>query len=88
MPFTEERAERLKALFELIEQNGDCAAHELTYQVVPYLKETDELVNAQLASESPYDEVTLLDSATIMRLLAPPCAFRASARQNKKPSGE
>ena len=29
MPFTEERAERLKALFELIEQNGDCTAHEL-----------------------------------------------------------
>ena len=70
MPFTEERAERLKALFELIEQNGDCTAHELTYQAVPYLKETDELVNAQLASEEPYDKVTLLDSATIMRYLA------------------
>lgn len=26
MPFTEERAERLKELFELIEQNGDCTA--------------------------------------------------------------
>ena len=36
MPFTEERAERLKELFELIEQNGDCTAHELTYQAVPY----------------------------------------------------
>ena len=70
MPFTEERAERLKALFELIEQNGDCAAHELTYQAVPYLKETDEIVKAQLASEEPYDKVTLLDSATIMRYLA------------------
>ena len=70
MPFTEERAERLKALFELIEQNGDCTAHELTYQSVPYLKETDEIVNAQLASEEPYDKVTLLDSATIMRYLA------------------
>ena len=70
MPFTEERAERLKALFELIEQNGDCTAHELTYQAVPYLKETDELVNDQLASEEPYDKVTLLDSATIMRYLA------------------
>ena len=70
MPFTEERAERLKSLFELIEQNGDCTAHELTYQAVPYLKETDELVNDQLASEEPYDKVTLLDSATIMRYLA------------------
>ena len=70
MPFTEERAERLKELFELIEQNGDCAAHELTYQAVPYLKETDELVKAQLASEEHYDRVTLLDSATIMRYLA------------------
>ena len=70
MPFTEERAERLKALFELIEQNGDCTAHELTYQAVPCLKETDELVNDQLASEEPYDKVTLLDSATIMRYLA------------------
>ena len=70
MPFTEERAERLKALFELIEQNGDCTAHELTYQAVTYLKETDELVNDQLASEEPYDKVTLLDSATIMRYLA------------------
>ena len=70
MPFTEERAERLKALFELIEQNGDCTAHELTYQSVPYLKETDEIVKAQLASEKPYDKVTLLDSATIMRYLA------------------
>ena len=70
MPFTEERAERLKVLFELIEQNGDCTAHELTYQAVPYLKETDELVNDQLASEEPYDKVTLLDSATIMRYLA------------------
>ena len=70
MPFTEERAERLKELFELIEQNGDCTAHELTYQAVPYLKETDELVNDQLASEEPYDKVTLLDSATIMRYLA------------------
>ena len=70
MPFTEERAERLKELFELIEQNGDCTAHELTYQAVPYLKETDELVKAQLASEEHYDRVTLLDSATIMRYLA------------------
>ena len=70
MPFTEERAERLKELFELIEQNGDCTAHELTYLAVPYLKETNEIVNAQLASEEPYDKVTLLDSATIMRYLA------------------
>ena len=70
MPFTEERAERLKELFELIEQNGDCTAHELTYQAVPYLKETDELVNDQLALERPCDKVTLLDSATIMRYLA------------------
>ena len=70
MPFTEERAERLKELFELIEQNGDCTAHELTYLAVPYLKETEEIVNAQLASEEPYDKVTLLDSATIMRYLA------------------
>ena len=70
MPFTEERAERLKELFELIEQHGDCAAHELTYLAVPYLKETDEIVNAQLASEEPYEKVTLLDSATIMRYLA------------------
>ena len=70
MPFTEKRAERLKELFELIEQNGDCSAHELTYLAVPYLKETDEIVKAQLASEEPYDKVTLLDSATIMRYLA------------------
>ena len=70
MPFTEERAERLKELFELIEQNGDCAAHELTYHAVPYLRETDDLVKDQLASESPCDKVTLLDSATIMRYLA------------------
>ena len=70
MPFTEERAERLKELFELIEQNGDCTAHELTYQSVPYLKETDEIVKTQLASEEPYEKVTLLDSATIMRYLA------------------
>jgi tetratricopeptide (TPR) repeat protein len=70
MPFTEERAERLKELFELIEKNGDYNAYELTYQAVPYLKETDEIVKAQLASENPYDKVTLLDSATIMRYLA------------------
>ena len=70
MPFTKERAERLKALFELIEKNGDYNAYELTYQAVPYLKETEEIVEAQLASESPYDKVTLLDSATIMRYLA------------------
>ena len=70
MPFTEERAERLKELFELIEKNGDYNAYELTYQAVPYLKETEEIVEAQLASESPYDKVTLLDSATIMRYLA------------------
>ena len=70
MPFTEERAERLKALFELIEKNGDYNAYELTYLAVPYLKETEEIVEAQLASESPYDKVTLLDSATIMRYLA------------------
>ena len=70
MPFTKERAERLKELFELIEQNGDCAAHELTYHAVPYLKETDDLVKDQLASEEPHDKVTLLDSATIMRYLA------------------
>ena len=70
MPFSSERAERLKELFELIEENGDCAAHELTYQAVPYLKETDEIVKVQLASEEPYDKVTLLDSATIMRYLA------------------
>lgn len=70
MPFTEERAERLKELFELIEKNGDYNAYELTYRAVPYLKETEEIVKAQLALESPYDKVTLLDSATIMRYLA------------------
>ena len=70
MPFTKERAERLKELFELIEKNGDYNAYELTYQAVPYHKETEEIVEAQLASESPYDKVTLLDSATIMRYLA------------------
>ncbi len=70
MPFTEERAERLKELFELIEQNEDPTAHELTYLAVPYLKETDEIVKDQLASEDAYDKVTLLDSATIMRYLA------------------
>ena len=70
MPFTEERAERLKELFELIEKNGDYNAYELTYRAVPYLKETEEIVEAQLASESPYDKVTLLDSATSMRYLA------------------
>ena len=70
MPFTEGRAERLKELFELIEKNGDYNAYELTYLAVPYLKETEEIVEAQLASESPYDKVTLLDSATIMRYLA------------------
>ena len=70
MPFTEERAERLKELFELIEKNGDYNAYELTYQAVPYLKETEEIVEVQLAKESPYDKVTLLDSATIMRYLA------------------
>ena len=70
MPFTNERAERLKALFELIEKNGDYNAYELTYQAVPHLLETEEIVEAQLASESPYDKITLLDSATIMRYLA------------------
>ena len=70
MPFTEERAERLKELFELIEKNGDYNAYELTYQAVPHLLETEEIVEAQLALESPYDKVTLLDSATIMRYLA------------------
>ena len=70
MPFTEKRAERLKALFELIEKNGDYNAYELTYLAVPYLKETEEIVEAQLSSETAYDKVTLLDSATIMRYLA------------------
>ena len=70
MPFTEKRAERLKELFELIEKNGDYNAYELTYQAVPHLLETEEIVEAQLASESPYDKITLLDSATIMRYLA------------------
>ena len=70
MPFTNERAERLKELFELIEKNGDYNAYELTYRAVPYLKETDEIVEAQLASEDPYEKITLLDSSTIMRYLA------------------
>ena len=70
MPFSSKRAERLKELFELIEKNGDYNAYELTYQAVPHLLETEEIVEAQLASESPYDKVTLLDSATIMRYLA------------------
>lgn len=70
MPFSSERAERLKELFELIEKNGDYDAYELTYRAIPYLKETEEIVEAQLASESPYDKVTLLDSTTIMRYLA------------------
>ena len=70
MPFSNERAERLKELFELIEKNGDYNAYELTYKAVPYLRETEEIVEAQLESESPYDKVTLLDSATIMRYLA------------------
>ena len=70
MPFIEERAERIKELFELIEKNGDYNAYELTYRAVPYLKETHEIVEAQLASEDKHDKVTLLDSATIMRYLA------------------
>ena len=70
MPFTNERAERLKELFELIEKNGDYNAYELTYRAVPYLKETDEIVEAQLASEDPYEKITLLDGSTIMRYLA------------------
>ena len=70
MPFSKKRAERLKELFELIEKNSDYNAYELTYQAVPHLLETEEIVEAQLASESPYDKVTLLDSATIMRYLA------------------
>ena len=70
MPFSSERAERLKELFELIEKNDDYNAYELTYLAVPYLKETEEIVEAQLALETPYDKVTLLDSATIMRYLA------------------
>ena len=70
MPFSKKRAERLKELFELIEKNSDYNAYELTYLAVPYLRETEEIVEAQLASESPYDKVTLLDSATIMRYLA------------------
>ena len=52
MPFSNERAERLKELFELIEKNGDYNAYELTYKAVPYLRETEEIVEAQLASES------------------------------------
>ena len=68
MPFSNERAERLTALLGLIEKNGDRG--ELTYRAVPYLREIDEIVEAQLASESPYGKVTLLDSATIMRYLA------------------
>ena len=51
MPFTKEREERLNELFDLIEQNGDVAVHELTYLAVPYLKETEEIVEAQLSSE-------------------------------------
>ena len=70
MPFTKERAERLTELLELIEKNGDYNAYELTYQAVPHLKETEEIVEAQLASEIPYDRETLLDSATILRFLA------------------
>ena len=88
MPFTKERAERLKELFELIEKNGDYNAYELTYRAVPYLKETDEIVKAQLASEEPYDKVTLLDSATIMRYLAEAYdrlgRFAVSARYYKR----
>ena len=52
MPFSNERAERLKELFELIEKNGDYNAYELTYKAVPYLRETEEIVEAQLALES------------------------------------
>ena len=70
MPFSKERAERLTELFELIEKNGDYDAYELTYRAVPYLAETNEIVEAQLATEEPYDKVTLLDSAAIMRYLA------------------
>ena len=47
MPFTKEREERLNELFDLIEQNGDIVVHELTYLAVPYLKETEEIVEAQ-----------------------------------------
>ncbi len=70
MPFTKEREERLNELFDLIEQNGDIVVHELTYLAVPYLKETEEIVEAQLSSEEAYDKVTLFDSATMMRYLA------------------
>ncbi|MBQ8447632.1 MAG: tetratricopeptide repeat protein [Clostridia bacterium] len=70
MPYSKERAERLTELFELIEKNGDYDAYELTYRAVPYLAETNEIVEAQLATEEPYDKVTLLDSAAIMRYLA------------------
>ena len=70
MPFSKESTQRLAELLELIEQNGDYNAYELTYRAVPYLKETDEIVTSKLASEDSCDKDTLLDSTVILRYLA------------------
>jgi len=70
MPFNSERDKRLRELFDLIEKQGDYDAFELTYKAVPYLKETYEIVKAQLTLEKDLDKATLLDSSAIMRYLA------------------
>lgn len=69
MPFTVERAERLKELLLWIESNGEDGDGELSYLAVPYLKKTDETVKAQLSESAP-DRETLHDSAVILHYLA------------------
>ena len=70
MPYSRENVKRLTELLGLIEQNGDGRRAELTYLAVPYLKETDEIVKSQLASESPGSKETLTDSIAVLSYLA------------------
>ena len=70
MPFCKERAKRLTELLGLIQKSEAENSCELTYRAVVYLEEIRRLVMAQISSDDPYDSVTLLDCAVIMRYLA------------------
>ena len=69
MPFTKENTTRLRELFEKIEKNGDYNAYALTFRAVPYLKETDEIVTAELSS-GRCDKEALSDGIAVLRYLA------------------
>jgi len=69
MAYTEFRVKRILELMKEIEARKEHSNAACTYKDVPALREIEELVKEQIASEQPCDRDTLVDSIFAIRYL-------------------